>query len=100
MSIPGGIAAGDQMLEGVLAVVREAATVGWGGCDVGRLFEVLELPADAGELLYGELGLELDGGGDLLLFFDVVETFGRAGFGASLPFCCCRHFARLFLNHT
>lgn len=94
MSMPGGIAAGDQILDGVLAVTRDGAAGGAGG----RLADVFELPAEAGELLYGELGPELDGGGDLLLLFDV--TFGLAGLGASLPFCCCLHFALLFLNHT
>lgn len=59
----------------------------------------LELPAEGGGLLvYGEPGLELEAGGDLLP--DLVDCALVLGLAVSLPFCCCLVFARLFLNHT
>ena len=79
-------------------LLDEAGTVGTDG--VGRVADVFELPTDGGELLYGELGLELDGGGDLLPLFEDPPAFGRVLVGVSVPFCCCRHLARRFLNQT
>ena len=72
---------------------------GTAGTDGGTVEEgAVLLPALGGELLYGDPGLELDGGGDLLPDL-AVDILGR-GFGVSFPFCCCLHFARRFLNQT
>jgi len=69
----------------------------------GAMVEATLLPQDGGELfwLYGDSGLLLpEGGGDLLPPLGVpVDILGR-GLAVSLPFCCCLHFARLFLNQT
>lgn len=88
---------GDQIL-GVDELGVGGRLAGIAGTD-GTVDEgAVLLPALGGELLYGDPGLELEGGGDLLPDLG-VEILGR-GFGASFPFCCCLHFALRFLNQT
>ena len=104
MSSDCGIEAGHQRLaEALLAVpVNDDGTdigcIGAGGIvDVGAA--ALELPAEGGGLLlYGEPGLELEAGGDLLP--DLLDCTFDLGLATSFPFCCCLVFARLFLNHN
>lgn len=94
-------AGGDQIAEMLLLLLLDTGAAGTTGAEavVGRVADVFELPTDGGELLYGDPGLELEGGGDLLPPLDDVPALGL-GFGVSGPFCCCRHFARRFLNQT
>lgn len=96
MSMFCGIVTGDQILP--LVALVGGRLVGTAGIEGAGAEGVVLLPALGGELLYGDPGLELEGGGDLLPDLG-VEILGRV-FGVSLPFCCCLHLARRFLNQT
>lgn len=104
ISILCGKDAGHQSGEAPDPAVSEEVTVGGGneaavGAEAGGI-TALVLSTDGGGLFfkYGEPGLELDAGGDLLPA--LVEVTFDLVLAASLPFCCCLHFARRFLNQT
>jgi len=92
------VGADDTLLTKTEEVTGGSADIDTGVVGVAKVV-ALELPAEGGELLvYGEPGLELEAGGDLLP--DLLDDTLVRVFVLSFPFCCCLHFARLFLNQT